>query len=160
MPELNEELDLLRRIKNKVMDHMSWSEKRFNIWWTAKNMNFGGITPKRLYELGRGQKVESFIDTQLRESTYSPNRLNIVDEETCFHIIEKDQIITIPMDGWTINEFGTISTEEGGQIVEHGKYSWFSDFDECLMCYHKQMKNYSTFKRRFDKGLLNIRKRR
>ena len=52
-------------IKEKIMGHMKWDEKTAETWMNTPNTNFGGTSPAQLILLGRGHKVEDFVDSAI-----------------------------------------------------------------------------------------------
>jgi hypothetical protein len=58
-------LDLFEAVKK----HMGWDETQTAKWFSTENPHFGGATPDRLMDMGRGHKVKQFIESAIEEST-------------------------------------------------------------------------------------------
>lgn len=56
------------KIITKVMNLMIWPRDKAELWYKAKNPNFGGMSPEQMVLLGREKKVWTFIKNAEEEN--------------------------------------------------------------------------------------------
>lgn len=59
----------LERLAFKVMRHMSWDCEKFITWFRAENPLLGNVSPAAMIAIGRAEKLERWIDTQIDENS-------------------------------------------------------------------------------------------
>ena len=57
-------------IISKIMVTTGWPHHKSYLWYETPNPNFGGPSPKRLVYMGRGVKVEQFVDAAIEENIH------------------------------------------------------------------------------------------
>jgi hypothetical protein len=52
-----------------ILAHVFFNDiKKVSAWMRAENLNFGGATPEKLIQLGRGKKLIKWMETQIDEN--------------------------------------------------------------------------------------------
>ena len=69
LPLLEEYSKLSNRIQKKIRAFTKWNKEKTLTWMKSKNANLGGMAPMHLIILGRGHKVEAFVDAMIEEGT-------------------------------------------------------------------------------------------
>lgn len=63
---------ITERILKKVQKHMNWSKAKSLNWYKTDNPMLGGISPARMWIIGRGEKLEKVIDFMISENYREP----------------------------------------------------------------------------------------
>lgn len=58
-------------IVRQVAELMGWTREKAELWYRTDNPHFGGCSPERMVEMGRGHKVQQFVDAA-REMNHPP----------------------------------------------------------------------------------------
>lgn len=55
-------------LQDKILEFFNGDEAKAYLWFNTKNPGIGNITPNEMIRMGRGHKLEQFIDNCLEEN--------------------------------------------------------------------------------------------
>lgn len=74
----NKEIDILEdskipgRVLKKVQEQMKWTLEKTYRWYQTDSPMMGGISPSRMWAIGRGKQMEKAIDFWIWENYREP----------------------------------------------------------------------------------------